>query len=90
MIVLMIVTTFKAPSTRCLTLDCTPPTSFASLGLDLPGPRRREEPQRHRLEMLINRFRRSCITFRPTTFVRYVWPMPMMLVTIGTAIMIPT
>ncbi len=32
----------------------------------------------------------SCITFRPTTFVRYVWPIPMMLVTIGTAIMIPT
>ena len=30
------------------------------------------------------------MTFRPTWFVMYVWPIPMMLVTIGTAIITPT
>ena len=34
--------------------------------------------------------RRSCITRRPTRLAMYVWPMPMMLVMIGIAIIRPT
>ena len=38
--------------------------------LDLAGPRLGEEPQRHPLEMRVQRARRSCMTLWPMTLLR--------------------
>ena len=89
--VLMIVTTLASTlEAVSVTTFWTPPTSLASR--DWISPVRVVVKNRRGMNCrwAYRELRRSCITRRPTRLAMYVWPMPMMLVMIGTAIIRPT
>ena len=88
MIVLAMTTTFaKTLEAVSVTTDCTPPTSFARR--DWISPVRVVVKNRSGMNCRCeyNEFLRSCMTRSPTRLARYVWPIPMVDVTIGIATM---
>ena len=89
--VLMIVTTFESTfDAVSVTTDCTPPTSFESRDWISPVLVLVKNRKGMCCRCAYKALRRSCITCRPTWFAQNVCPMPITLVTTGTATIRPT